>query len=399
MTDQVDPLEVLRNPARLRALEKTGLLDAAAGPAFDCYTRIAQRSLDVSVATVNLLNGERQVHVSRKSRSGRGGERRDSPLSHSYCQYVVAHEEPLVVPNARRHPWLSDNPAIEAYDAVAYVGFPLVTEDGHTLGTLCVLDDEPREWTDDEVELVRDVAEAATREVWLRHDVDRRARIEEELDRRVRVRTRQLEEAQDEILARLGAACEFRDDETGAHIRRVGALSASLAGALDRGDEWVVLIGKAAPLHDIGKVGIPDDILLKEGPLTDEEFENVKEHTLIGAELLADGNSDVVQMAETIAHSHHERWDGTGYPRGLAGEEIPLAGRIVAVADAFDVMTHDRPYREALSLEEALEEIDANAGGQFDPRVASVLLQGVQEILDEAGEPRVPSALEEMLAP
>ncbi|MDQ7849897.1 MAG: response regulator [Armatimonadota bacterium] len=189
------------------------------------------------------------------------------------------------------------------------------------------------------------------------------------LEERVRERTRELEEARLEILERLALAAEYRDDATGQHTRRVGQTAALLARALGLPQDQVELIGRAAPLHDIGKIGVPDGILLKPGPLTVEEFEMMKAHTVIGARILSGSRFPLLQLAEEIALTHHERWDGLGYPRGLRGEQIPLAGRIVAVADAFDAMTSGRPYRSSLSQEEVWALLWAGAGTQWEERL------------------------------
>jgi PAS domain S-box-containing protein/putative nucleotidyltransferase with HDIG domain len=178
-----------------------------------------------------------------------------------------------------------------------------------------------------------------------------------------------LQAAQHEALQRLAIAAEYRDDETGQHTRRVGDLSARLAAQLGLAAEEVELLRRAAPLHDVGKIGIPDTILLKPGRLTPDEFDQVKTHTVIGAKMLAGGGFPLLESAECIARSHHERWDGTGYPAGLAGGDIPLAGRIVAIADVFDALTHSRPYKSAWSKEEGLAEIEAQRGRQFDPEL------------------------------
>ncbi|HEX5922867.1 MAG TPA: HD domain-containing phosphohydrolase [Baekduia sp.] len=183
-----------------------------------------------------------------------------------------------------------------------------------------------------------------------------------------------IEDAQFETLARLAAAAEYRDDDTGAHTRRVGELAGRLAEALGLPAERVRLIRLAAPLHDVGKIGIPDAILLKPGRLTEEEFDHMKRHTTIGAQMLAGGVSAQIALAEQIARTHHERWDGTGYPAGLAGDAIPIAGRIVAVADVFDALTHVRPYKTAWPRAEALAELRRQRGRQFDREVIDALL-------------------------
>lgn len=194
------------------------------------------------------------------------------------------------------------------------------------------------------------------------------------LEQRVAERTRELEEAQVEILQRLAAAAEFRDDETGEHTQRVGRLAAMIAEQMGLPAAIVDHIRRAAPLHDVGKIGIPDYILLKNAALTDEEQRIMRTHVTIGARMLAGGRSELVQTAERIARSHHERWDGKGYPDQLAGEHIPIEARIVGVADFFDALTHKRPYRAAWSLQKTLALIGDETGGHFDPVVVKALL-------------------------
>jgi len=196
-----------------------------------------------------------------------------------------------------------------------------------------------------------------------------------DLEARVAERTQQLERAHVEVLERLAQAAEVRDDETGDHTRRVGALAASLAAVLGHAPEWVEMLRQAAPLHDLGKIGIPDAMLRKPGPLSPEERRVMETHAALGARILAHGWSPLVRMAERVAWAHHERWDGTGYPRGLAGAEIPLEARIVAVADVFDALTRHRPYRPGWSEEEALDEIRRGAGSHFDPEIVRAFLE------------------------
>jgi putative nucleotidyltransferase with HDIG domain len=174
-----------------------------------------------------------------------------------------------------------------------------------------------------------------------------------------------------DALRRLALAAEYRDDNSPEHTQRVAALAARMARQLGQDDRRVRLIRQAAPLHDLGKIAIPDTILLKPGRLEPEEFEVVKTHAVLGARVLADGDSELFAVAEQIARSHHERWDGDGYPDGLAGDAIPLVARLVGVADVFDVLVHERPYKEAWSVEDAAGEIRAGAGTQFDPGVVA----------------------------
>jgi len=208
------------------------------------------------------------------------------------------------------------------------------------------------------------------------------------LEIEVRNRTREIEESQIEILSRLARAGEFRDDDTGQHTQRVGHASSMLARHLGFSPAEVELVQQTAPLHDVGKIGVSDSILLKPGRLTPEELAVMRTHTTIGAALLSGGHSDLVLMAETIARTHHERWDGQGYPAGLAGEEIPLIGRIVSIVDVFDALTHERPYKRAWPLEEALIEVASQRGQQFDPRVVDAFLK-----MHAAGSLQVPDAI------
>jgi len=174
-----------------------------------------------------------------------------------------------------------------------------------------------------------------------------------------------------DTLARLARAAEYRDDNSPEHMQRVGALSARMARHMGQDDRMIRLIRHAAPLHDVGKIAIPDSILLKPGRLEPEEYEVVKTHAVLGARVLSDSSSEVLDVAEQIARSHHERWDGDGYPDALAGPEIPLAARLVGVADVFDVLVHERPYKEAWTVEDAAREIRSGAGTQFDPDVVA----------------------------
>ncbi len=195
------------------------------------------------------------------------------------------------------------------------------------------------------------------------------------LEDRVRERTKELEESHIEVLERLALAAEFRDDETGQHTRRVGEMAARVAERLGIALPQVELISRAAPLHDVGKIGISDQILLKPGRLDPDEFEIMKTHTTIGARMLSGGRFALLRMAEAIALGHHERWDGAGYPHGLKGEETPIEARIVAVADAFDAMSHDRVYRAALSPTEVWEILWEGAGRQWDEQVVEALAE------------------------
>jgi PAS domain S-box-containing protein len=194
------------------------------------------------------------------------------------------------------------------------------------------------------------------------------------LETKVGERTRELEAARAETLQRLALAAEYRDDDTSQHTERVGQSAAAIAGWLGLEPAQISLLREAAPLHDVGKLAISDSILLKPGKLSAEEYEVMKTHTTLGARLLSGSRSPVLRMATTIAETHHERWDGAGYPAELDGEAIPLVGRIVAVADVFDALTHVRPYKSAWPVDRAIAEIQRAAGTQFDPTVVAAFL-------------------------
>lgn len=199
------------------------------------------------------------------------------------------------------------------------------------------------------------------------------------LEARVSERTQELEQAKFEILQLLGRASEYRDDMTGTHTQRVGRLSGMIARRLGLPEDEAEMIGKAAPLHDIGKIGIPDGILLKPGRFEPHEFDRMKEHTSIGASILDGSQFPILKVACSIARSHHEKWNGTGYPEGLKGTEIPIEARIVALADFFDALTHERPYKKAWSPEDALAEVRMQRGEHFDPRIVDAFLELIRE--------------------
>ena len=210
------------------------------------------------------------------------------------------------------------------------------------------------------------------------------------LEERVRERTRELFDTRLEIIRRLGRAAEYRDNETGLHIIRMSQISQYIGRASGMGEADADMLLNASPMHDIGKIGIPDRILLKPGKFDPDEWEIMKTHTTIGAEMLAGHGSELMQMASDIAYTHHEKWDGSGYPRNLRGEEIPLAGRIVAISDVFDALTSERPYKKAWPVEQAIAYIRDNAGKHFDPALVKCFDEVLPEIIqvsDRYAEP------------
>ena len=209
------------------------------------------------------------------------------------------------------------------------------------------------------------------------------------LESQVKIRTRQLEDAFEEIrfasidtIYRLSRAAEYKDDDTATHLHRMSRYCIALGQKIGLDDDTLALMQYGAPMHDIGKIGIPDSVLLKPGKLTSEEWEIMKTHTLIGARILENSKSRYLQMAKLIALTHHERWDGSGYPNGLEGDDIPMAGRVAAVADVFDALTTQRPYKKAFPTDQSFGIIEEESGSHFDPDLVKAFLEIKKDILE-----------------
>ena len=198
----------------------------------------------------------------------------------------------------------------------------------------------------------------------------------------LRLALHQVQETALDTIHRLARAAEYRDEDSGDHVQRVSSYAAAIARKLGHPESFAQILLYAVPMHDVGKIGVPDRILLKPGRLDDEERRIMRMHVGIGASILSGSDSDMLQMAETIALTHHEKWDGTGYPHGLRGEAIPLAGRIAAIADVFDALCSKRSYKDAFPDEQALGIIRSEAGQHFDPVVAQAFLAIETEILE-----------------
>ena len=196
------------------------------------------------------------------------------------------------------------------------------------------------------------------------------------------VRMDELRETRLQIVQRLGRAAEYKDNETGMHVIRMSHFSKLLALAAGHSPAWAEDLLNAAPMHDVGKIGIPDAVLRKPGPLDADEWATMRRHPEIGAEIIGEHPSGVLQLAREIALAHHEKWDGSGYPRGLAGEAIPLSARIVAIADVFDALTTRRPYKEPWPVQDALDHIAAQAGKHFDPALVALFAPLLPQLLE-----------------
>jgi len=207
-------------------------------------------------------------------------------------------------------------------------------------------------------------------------------RHNDRLEELVKERTDEIYTTRLKIIRRLSRAAEFRDNETGMHIQRMSAYSELLARGIGMNERECAIMLNASPLHDVGKIGIPDRILLKQGKLSRDEWEVMKEHTLIGTKILEGDNCELLGAARTIALTHHEKWDGSGYPHGLSGEDIPLMGRIVAVSDVFDALTSERPYKRAWTVDDAFEYLDKEKGKHFEAGLVDCFLGLMPELLE-----------------
>jgi putative two-component system response regulator len=185
-----------------------------------------------------------------------------------------------------------------------------------------------------------------------------------------------------QVIQRLGRASEYKDNETGMHVMRMSHYSRIIALAYGYTEKEADNLFHAAPMHDIGKIGIPDSIMLKPGKLTEEEFEIMKKHPEIGAEILGESDSDLIELAKIVSMTHHEKWDGTGYPKQLKGKDIPRPGRIIALADVFDALTSVRPYKDAWSVEKAVEFIQEQKGKHFDPEMVDLFIQQLDKVIE-----------------
>ena len=203
-----------------------------------------------------------------------------------------------------------------------------------------------------------------------------------ELEEKVIQRTKEIEDTKLQIIRILGRAAEFKDNETGMHVIRMSHYSKLIASVLSPEDKkWVDLIFKAAPMHDIGKIGIPDHILQKEGSLDEDEWKIMKDHPNFGAKIIGDDKNELLRLAGEIALAHHEKYDGTGYPRGLKGKDIPLSARIITIADVFDALTTKRPYKEAWDTQTALQYMEKNTGKHFDPEIFAVFKSIIPQVM------------------
>ncbi len=369
---------------RLDTLRRYRILDTNAEAGFDRITWLASRLFGVPIAAVTFVDEMREWH-----KSCVGLDWTEASRDVGFCSQPIFEGKPLIVEDMREDPRFRDHPLVRGETGIRfYAGIPLMVDGGVAPGTLSIIDKKPRTLGSPDIEVLTELAAMVVDELELRlakiraEEAERALReIETNLQQRVVERTRDLEESQAEVLQRLGHAAEWRDFDMREHVGRMSRCCFLIARAAGLSQEECQLVLKASPMHDIGKIGVPDRVLLKPGKLDPEEWTIMKRHAAIGAEMLADGRTPLIEMAETFALTHHERWDGGGYPNGLQGKEIPLVGRIAAIADVFDALTSDRPYKKAWPVEQAAEEIRAQRGRHFDPDLVDVFLSVLPEIV------------------
>ena len=257
-------------------------------------------------------------------------------------------------------------------------GFPLTSGswiESDALGNELALEATALWLEDQAVLLLQNLGEKYRQEVSRLQQVRNGLLTQEKLENEIQKRTLKIKQREEEIAIKLVSITSYRDEETGAHVRRIGLYAAAMAKALNWSTQAIDDIRLAAPMHDIGKIGIPDRILLKKGKLTDAEFSIMKRHTEIGAKMLQDSNIPALDMAADIALCHHEKWNGTGYPRELKGEEIPIAARITSIVDIYDALVHERVYKKAMSEKDAIILMQSMAGSHLDAQLFEVFLE------------------------
>jgi putative nucleotidyltransferase with HDIG domain len=365
---------------RLEALRSYEILDTSPEEEFDSLTHLAGIICRTPIALITLVDAARQWFKSRV-----GLEATETPREHSFCAHAIVQSEPFVVPDALEDPRFSTNPLVTSDPKIRfYYGVQLVNDKGLALGTLCVIDRKPRELNAEQIDALKVLGRQVVAQLQLRRALQELSRHRSQLEETVEQRTKQLrtalkrvESTYDETLAALGAALDLRDNETAGHSRRVTRYCLEIAKALGCDNEELKQIERGSYLHDIGKIGIPDSILLKPGRLTPEERITMDSHVRIGYDIV----SRIAFLARPadIVLTHQERFDGTGYPQGLVGAEISMGARIFSIADTLDAMTSDRPYRRALPFSEARDEIIRESGRQFDPEIVEAFLSIPEE--------------------
>jgi HD-GYP domain-containing protein (c-di-GMP phosphodiesterase class II) len=386
--------DLLEDPVRLGAVRRLRLLNAPASPSFDRLASLARRVFSARLGLVTLLDCDRVFILAADGLPARLAEHRELPVSLTFDQDVVRRGSPRLVENTAE---LASEAAkaLERRGCSSYCGVPLVTSDHLVVGVLAVADAGPRAWKATDLDMLRDLAASVMTEVELharhrhepgRHDeletlVRERTSMLEHLHVRLRRSEQALRVSREQAIKRLSRAIELRNDETGWHVDRMAQYSAMLAARAGLSGERCELLRLASPLHDIGKIAIPDDILLKRGPFSPRERGVMQRHAELGYRMLMGPGEEILELAAELAHTHHEWVDGHGYPRGLRGEQIPVEGRIAAIADVFDALTSDRPYRAALSVDQAASTMLSERGRHLDADLLDLFLASLDDVL------------------
>ena len=347
----------------------------------------ARELLGMDAAYVSRFAGGEQVFESVEGDAGSFGLSAGGalPLEGTYCVRMADGRLANVVPDARAEDEVRELPVTKETGLGAYVGVPLQASDGAVFGSFCCISHAADAGlVDRDIRFMRVLAALVADHLKLQA-VERAARERAEttlVDRTAALRqaTAALEVSEADTVVRLARAVEYRDEDTGAHLNRIARTSAELAVRAGLDVIFCELLRHASPLHDAGKVAVPDAVLLKPGKLTPEERRVVETHAALGHELLRGSSSEVLELAASVAWTHHERVDGGGYPRGLAGDEIPIEGRIVALADVFDALTSDRVYRGAMSTADALDIILDGRRAHFDADLVDIFVPMAAEL-------------------
>ena len=362
--------------ARLQALRDYEILDTAAEAEFDDFTTLAAHICGTPIALISLIDADRQWFKSRV-----GVDAHETPRDVAFCAHAIQRPGVFMVPDAQADARFADNPFVTGETEVRfYAGAPLLTDGGHALGTLCVIDHVPRTLTVEQESALQALARQVIARLDLRRHLTERQKAEQEiydLHAELSLAYQQTLNAYDATIAGWSLALECRDHETEGHSHRVTELTLWLARAMGMCEADLVHVRRGALLHDIGKMGVPDRVLLKPGPLDDAEWDMMRRHPTLAHEMLAP--VAFLRPALDIPYCHHEKWDGTGYPQGLAGEDIPLAARMFAIVDVWDALRSDRPYRKAWPCERVLDHIRGLSGTHFDPQVVAAFLDLMNE--------------------
>lgn len=372
----------------------------------DGLLALAREILGMEAAYVSeFIDGKQTYRALEGDSDSFGHSLGDGPaLAGTYCNAMVNGDLPNLISDARLDGLTASLPITQEAGIGSYVGVPVRLSDGRVYGTMCCLShDANPDLREQDIGfmhfLARLAADNIEREELQQRIVELKNEQNRGLERKVEERTAELrravqdlesvrdelQDSREETVYRLSIAAEYRDDETSRHIQRMSRYCGILMRAAGFDEERTELVQLASQMHDIGKIGMPDAILLKPGSLSLDERREMERHPEIGYGILSGSDSELLQLAATIAMTHHERMDGTGYPRGLSGADIPLEGRVAAIADVFDALTSDRVYREAFPMDVAIQMLREAGGTHLDPVLLEIFLSALPEVIGLSG--------------